>query len=144
MTLPGPEARDHPASILLGRDLRTGGVGARFRSADEAIRHYYDHPSDPNCCGDEFVQPSLIVGTDSSVARIVDGDSVIFFNYRGDRPRELCKAFTSNEFPFPGGGDDKQMLGFDRGTKLDLNFVTMTAYETGLPVFVAFEKVTAS
>ena len=120
--------------------MLTGGVGVRFTSACEAIRHYYDHPSAPNCCGDEFVEPSLIVRADGGVARIADGDSVIFFNYRGDRPRELCKAFTYNEFPFPDAGDDNRMTGFDRGTKLDINFVTMTAYEAGLPVSVAFDK----
>ena len=120
--------------------LLTGGVGTRFRSAREAIRHYYDHPSDPSCCGDEFVEPCLIAQADGGVVRIADCDSVVFFNYRGDRPRELCKAFTLDEFPFPEMGDAKKMTGFDRGPKLDLNFVTMTAYEAGLPVSVAFDK----
>ena len=58
-----------------------------------------------------------------------DGDSVIFYNYRGDRPRELTKAFVLPTF-----------TGFDRGPKLDLYFATMTAYEQGLPVHVAYPK----
>jgi 2,3-bisphosphoglycerate-independent phosphoglycerate mutase len=61
---------------------------------------------------------------------VKDGDSVIFYNYRGDRPREITKAFILNDF-----------TGFDRGEMLrDLYYVTMTAYETGLPVRVAYPK----
>src|SRR5262249_8249684 len=50
-------------------------------------------------------------------------------NYRGDRPRELTRAFVLKDF-----------TGFDRGPRLDVYFVTMTAYEQGLPVHVAFPK----
>ncbi|MEZ6092258.1 MAG: phosphoglyceromutase [Pirellulaceae bacterium] len=65
------------------------------------------------------------------------GDAVIFLNYRGDRTRELTKAFTfgDDEWSRIDGG------GFDRGGKIDdLYFATMTGYETGLPVHVIFEK----
>jgi 2,3-bisphosphoglycerate-independent phosphoglycerate mutase len=74
------------------------------------------------------------------VAQIRDGDAVIFFNFRGDRPRELCKAFVLHEFPYTGEGLDGQARGFDRGARRDVYFVTMTAYEEGLPVHVAFGK----
>jgi 2,3-bisphosphoglycerate-independent phosphoglycerate mutase len=60
---------------------------------------------------------------------VKSGDAVIFYNYRGDRPRELTKAFVLPSF------DD-----FNRGPKLDLYYVTMTAYEQGLPVHVAYPK----
>jgi 2,3-bisphosphoglycerate-independent phosphoglycerate mutase len=79
--------------------------------------------------GDEFVAPSVICDNGSPRATVKNGDSVVFYNYRGDRPRELTKAFTLNEFD-----------GFDRGPKLNLYFLTMTAYETGLPVHVAYPK----
>ncbi|HUB27748.1 MAG TPA: 2,3-bisphosphoglycerate-independent phosphoglycerate mutase [Tepidisphaeraceae bacterium] len=101
------------------------GEGPRFGSATEAIQHYYDHPSEPNLSGDEFVTPSVIVPEGA----VRDGDSVIFYNYRGDRPRELTKAFMLPDF-----------AGFDRGKKLDLFYATMTAYEEGLPVHVAYPK----
>ena len=56
-------------------------------------------------------------------------DAVIFYNYRGDRPRELTKAFVLEDF-----------TGFDRGPRLPLHYCTMTAYEQGLPVHVAYPK----
>src|SRR5258708_19548243 len=71
------------------------------------------------------------------------GDLVIFYNYRGDRPRELTKAFVYDTFPFtetPKGGGAPVVHGFQRGPKIPLYFATMTAYEQGLPVHVAFPK----
>ena len=108
---------------------------AKFRSAEEAITWYYDHPTEPNMSGDEFVTPSVICDDGVTPRGIVrDGDSVLFYNYRGDRPRELTKAFVLPDFD-----------GFDRGTahggkKLDLHYTTLTAYEQGLPVHVAYPK----
>jgi 2,3-bisphosphoglycerate-independent phosphoglycerate mutase len=107
------------------------GEGPRFRTAEAAIRHYYDNPTEPNMSGDEFVTPSVITGDvgDKPLAQVRDGDSVLFYNYRGDRPRELTKAFVLPDF-----------TGFDRGPKLRLHYTTMTAYEQGLPVHVAYPK----
>ena len=49
--------------------------------------------------GDEFVTPSVICDDGATPRAIVnDGDSVIFYNYRGDRPREITKAFVLDEF----------------------------------------------
>lgn len=122
------------------------GNAARAASAGEAIQHYYDHPSGPTLKGDEFVTPTAI-GTDAQVksSRIKSGDSVIFFNYRGDRPREISAAFCFPDAqwakvkPSPDSGK----LGFDRGPKLDLHYVTMTDYWTELTPHVqgvAFPK----
>ena len=105
------------------------GQGPAFTSAAEALQHYYDHPTAENLAGDEFVPPSIITGVGQPPATVRNGDAVIFYNYRGDRPRELTKAFVLPSF------DE-----FNRGPKLDLYFVTMTAYETGLPVHVAYPK----
>ncbi|MGH7213560.1 MAG: 2,3-bisphosphoglycerate-independent phosphoglycerate mutase [Tepidisphaeraceae bacterium] len=108
------------------------GDGAKFGSAEQAVQHYYDHPTAPNMSGDEFVTPSVLTrddGSNAPRATINDGDSIVFHNYRGDRPRELTKAFVLNDF-----------AGFDRGLRLNLYFVTMTAYEQGLPVRVAYPK----
>jgi 2,3-bisphosphoglycerate-independent phosphoglycerate mutase len=115
------------------------GDGPKFRTAEQAIQNYYANPTEPNMSGDEFVTPSVITGhsTDKPLATVADGDAVIFYNYRGDRPRELTKAFVLPEFPTVVGGTP---LGFDRGPKLNLYFATMTAYETGLPVHVAYPK----
>jgi 2,3-bisphosphoglycerate-independent phosphoglycerate mutase len=106
------------------------GEGSTFTSANSAIQNYYDHPTETNMSGDEFVTPSVITGEDGKpLATVKSGDSVIFYNYRGDRPREITKAFVADPFD-----------GFNRGPKLDLYFVTMTAYEVGLPVHVAYPK----
>jgi 2,3-bisphosphoglycerate-independent phosphoglycerate mutase len=106
------------------------GLGAKFRSADEAITYYYEHPTEPNMSGDEFVTPSIICDDGVTPRAVVKADdAILFYNYRGDRPREITKAFVLDDF-----------TGFDRGPKLPLYYCTMTAYEQGLPVHVAYPK----
>ncbi len=106
------------------------GEGPKFATAVDAVQYYYDNPTESNMSGDEFVTPSIITGGGHTPLAVVnDGDAVIFYNYRGDRPRELTKAFVLDEF-----------TGFDRGRKRSLHFLTMTAYEQGLPVHVAYPK----
>jgi len=114
----------------------TLGDGPMFNSAEEAIQYYYDHPTEPNLSGDEFITPSIInrepsgsVAGPNPRATVRDNDSIIFYNYRGDRPRELTKAFV-----------DPNFTGFDRGKQLNVHYCTMTAYEQGLPVHVAYPK----
>jgi len=118
-------------------DLLTKGKGDWFPSAEAALKHYYEHASEKSRSGDEFVTPSVTRPGDAKPAIIKDGDSVIFFNFRGDRPRELTKAFIFDEFPYR---DDDGEHGFKRNKKLDLFFVTMTAYEDDFPVRVAYPK----
>ncbi len=101
--------------------------------AASAIQAYYDKPTNDSQKGDEFVPPTWIVGADGQpLATFRDGDAVLFYNYRGDRPREITKAFVLDGF--------KQ---FERGPKLDLYFATMTEYESGLPVQVISPKPAA-
>jgi len=119
------------------------GAGPRFPSAVAAIEHYYNNPTEANMSGDEFVTPSVITdGAGNPRAMVQANDSVIFYNYRGDRPRELTKAFVYDTFPWTETAKDgaKVVHGFDRGPKIPLYFATMTAYEQGLPVHVAFPK----
>jgi 2,3-bisphosphoglycerate-independent phosphoglycerate mutase len=98
--------------------------------AATAVQTYYDKPLNDSQKGDEFVAPTWIVGADGKpVATIGNGDAVLFYNYRGDRPREITKAFVMDGFS-----------DFDRGPKLDLYFATMTEYEKGLPVNVVSGK----
>ncbi len=68
---------------------------------------------------DEFVVPTLIAGGHS---RVVDGDAVVFMNFRADRARELSQAFVESDF-----------TGFARGTLPALStFVTLTEYSSAL------------
>jgi 2,3-bisphosphoglycerate-independent phosphoglycerate mutase len=108
-----------------------------------ALKRYYDHPIEPNMKGDEFVVPTVISEDGCTpVATVDDGDAVVFFNFRGDRPRQIIKAFMYEQFPFRAKsktGEDR-LMGFERGKKRDVFFVAMTEYEKGLPVKVAFPK----
>jgi 2,3-bisphosphoglycerate-independent phosphoglycerate mutase len=119
--------------------LLTKGSDNLFTSAQAAIEEYYNNPTEPSRKGDEFIVPACIspVGAVEPAQLIKPGDAVVFFNYRGDRTRELTKAFTfsDSEWAKIDGG------GFDRGQRIEnLYFATMTGYEQGLPVEVVFEK----
>ncbi len=112
-------------------DMLTGRAAvATAPSAEAAVQAYYDQPLSPTQVGDEFVPATWMVDAEGKpVATIADGDAVLFYNYRGDRPREITKAFVLDDF-----------TGFDRGAKLDLYYATMTEYESGLPVHVVSPK----
>jgi 2,3-bisphosphoglycerate-independent phosphoglycerate mutase len=86
--------------------------GEFLNSASEAIeRSYHDNKTD------EFVLPTVIMDEGMPVARIKNNDSIIFFNFRPDRAREITRALN-----------DKVFEGFERENLL-LNFVTMTQYD---------------
>jgi len=71
---------------------------------------------------DEFIEPIVICDGEQPLATIQDGDSVVFFNFRSDRPRELSYALTDPEFK-----------DFDReGDYPKTYYVTMTQYDEGL------------
>jgi len=105
-------------------DAIVHGQGATARSAEEAVQASYDAG-----VTDEFIVPAVILGPGGSpVARLQDRDAAVFFNFRTDRPRQLVRAITQEDF-----------AEFDRGPRLqDLYFVTMTEYEKALPVHIAF------
>jgi 2,3-bisphosphoglycerate-independent phosphoglycerate mutase len=120
-----------------------GGLAAleidQASSAREALERSYAHPAGPSRQGDEFVPPTRMVDSRGlPVATIADGDAVIFFNFRGDRPREIAKAFLLEDDAWANVKEG----GFARGTRLDnLFFVGMTRYQQNLPLSaVAFEK----
>ena len=119
-----------------------GDAPPTFPTALEAVRDYYDDPVGDSQQGDEFVTPRT-VGADPAASRISDGDTVIFYNYRGDRPREITRAFVMEAFEgHVKASPDTGASGFDRGPRLDLTWVTMTAYEKKLDdlVEVAYPK----
>jgi 2,3-bisphosphoglycerate-independent phosphoglycerate mutase len=123
--------------------LLTQAVGRRVPSAEEAFLRYYKNPTELSRSGDEFIEPSVVVDElDRPIATIKDGDAVVFFNFRGDRPRELSLAFVADQFPFIAkrGSGEGLIQGFERPKKLDLFFVTLTEYQQDLPVQVAIPK----
>ncbi|HEX2987945.1 MAG TPA: 2,3-bisphosphoglycerate-independent phosphoglycerate mutase [Chloroflexota bacterium] len=79
---------------------------------------------------DEFVIPSVVRETPEKgeESLIRPHDALIFFNFRTDRTREITRALVMDDFPF-----------FNRGPKIEgLDVITMTEYEEGLPVTVAY------
>lgn len=104
----------------------TKGVGDRGSSAAEAVQASYD-----KAVNDEFVMPLVIEKDGKPAATIKDGDSVIFFNFRPDRAREITRTFCDDDFS-----------GFDRGARIKTVYVCFTDYdETIANKLVAFHKV---
>jgi 2,3-bisphosphoglycerate-independent phosphoglycerate mutase len=92
-------------------------------SAHAAIKASYDAG-----ITDEFIEPTVILDADGNRHSIGQYDEFIFWNFRSDRGRELAEALTLEHFD-----------GFDRrGYVPDRHMTTMTTYEEGLPVTVAF------
>ena len=106
-------------------DALVNGEGHRFASATAAIENSYQKE-----IFDEFVKPSVICKNDEPVATIGENDSVIFFNFRPDRAREITRTIVDPDFD-----------GFER-KYFKTYFVTFTNYdETLLPyVHIAFKK----
>ena len=101
------------------------GKGNKAKSAAAAMADSYS-----NGVTDEFVEPVCIVDeNNTAVATIDNGDGVIFFNFRGDRPREITRAFVEDKFK-----------DFDRNNKADIYFVCLTQYDASIPAAVAFVK----
>lgn len=67
---------------------------------------------------DEFILPTVILRDNKPVALIEDNDSVIYFNFRPDRARQMTRAIM-----------DKDFNGFERNRKVNVHFVTMTEYD---------------
>ena len=107
----------------------TKGEGVQAECAVCAVKESYE-----NDVTDEFVVPTVVVKDGQPVGRIQDGDSIIFFNFRPDRAREITRAFCDDEF-----------TGFAREKKLDVTYVCFTDYdETIQNKIVAFHKVSIS
>jgi 2,3-bisphosphoglycerate-independent phosphoglycerate mutase len=91
------------------------GAGRVFSTAGEAISTYYEE--DPGIT-DQYLPP-FVVGDDSGpVGPIIDGDSVVFFNFRGDRAIEISKAFEMQDFPY-----------FDRQRRPEVFYAGMMEYD---------------
>ena len=100
------------------------GVGEKAASATTAIESSYQKE-----IFDEFIEPTVIVNGENPVATIGENDSVIFFNFRPDRAREITRTLVDTEFN-------------EFETKnLNLYYVCMTSYDETMPnVQIAFKK----
>ena len=104
----------------------TKGEGNKASDPVDAMQQSYDEG-----VTDEFVVPVIIEEDGKPIATINDGDSVIFFNFRPDRARQITRVFCADEFD-----------GFDRGPRKDVFYVCFTEYDVTIPnKQIAFKKV---
>ena len=112
--------------IQLAYDALTKGEGLTAACGICGIQQSYDRDET-----DEFVKPTVAQEDGKPVATIQDGDSVVFFNFRPDRARQITRAFCDDDFQ-----------GFDRGPRKDVTFVCFSDYDPTIPnKLVAFHKI---
>lgn len=93
------------------------GEGGKASSAVEAVQQAYAAGQN-----DEFVKPVVVTGR-----AIADGDSVICFNFRPDRVRQISRALTQDDF-----------TGFDRPVRPKIYYGCLTEYDASLHLPIAF------
>lgn len=99
------------------------GEGVTASNALEAVEQSYKEDTT-----DEFVEPTVIIDKGEPVAKINDNDSVIFYNFRPDRARQITRAFTDIDFH-----------GFDRNPEApEVHFVCMTEYDETIDAPIAY------
>ncbi len=108
--------------IKLTYDAFVSGKGAKAANAISAIKQSY-----ADGITDEFVIPTVIVENDKPIKLIEDNDSVIFINFRGDRARQITRAFVSDDFS-----------GFPRERRPAVKFSCMAEYDSSLELPAAF------
>ena len=112
--------------VQLAYNALTKGEGLQAASAVAAVEESYDREET-----DEFVKPTVVMKNGAPVATIKDGDSVIFYNFRPDRAREITRSFCDDDFK-----------GFDRGKRLNIKYVCFSDYDPTIPnKEVAFHKI---
>lgn len=105
--------------VRMAFDAMTLGRGTHAGDPLQALQDAYNRNET-----DEFVKPIVIAGaSEGTPATVGDGDSVICFNFRGDRGRQITRAFVQPDFD-----------GFKRTAKPGVHYTCLTRYETGLPV----------
>lgn len=109
--------------VKLAYQALAQGIGERSTDAQKAISDSYEHN-----ITDEFIKPTVIAKDGEAPVTIKDGDSVISFNFRTDRPREITQVLTQTDMPEFGM------------KKLSVHYTTMTEYDkTYKNVDVIFE-----
>ncbi len=104
-------------------DMLALGIGEKATCPVQALEQSY-----ANGITDEFVLPTVIEQDGEPVATIENGDSVIFFNFRPDRAREITRAFTQQNFD-----------GFSlKGKKRNVHWTCMSQYDEKFPLDVAY------
>jgi len=119
----GMDRDNHWERIERAYNAMVLGEGNKAPNAFAAIQDSYEARTT-----DEFVEPTVIINENAEpIGSIQDGDSLIFFNFRADRARQIIRAFTEKEFS-----------AFKREVRPEVYYVCMTQYDINLQVPVAF------
>ena len=108
-------------------DMLTLGEGIKCENAADALEASYK-----DGVTDEFVKPTKVYENGKPVGLLEKGDSVIFFNFRPDRAREITRAVSQREFVVPKGTAFERKTGF-----LETTYVCFTVYDaqfTGIEI----------
>lgn len=120
----GMDRDKHWDRIAKAYNSMTAGIGEKAANVFAAIERNYGQR-----IYDEFLEPTIM--TDESgnpVGQIADGDSVIFFNFRADRARQITRVFTEKDFSC-----------FTPKRRPMVNFVCMTQYDPNIEAPAAFK-----
>jgi len=101
--------------VARGWRCHVHGQGRAFPRASDAIRTFYQEDEDVD---DQYLPAFVITDGGEPVGRIVDGDAVVFFNFRGDRAIEISRAF-----------EEDALDTFDRGDRPDVLYAGMMEYD---------------
>ena len=104
--------------VKKGWDCHVAGIGRKFSSATEAIETYRKELN----IDDQNLPEFVICENDKPVGTIEDHDSVIFFNFRGDRALEISRAFDNNNYKF------------EKSKEVDVMYAGMLEYDGDLHI----------
>lgn len=108
------------AMVQQGYDAHVHGKAEHtFGTTKEAVEHFHTALD----VSDQFMPAFVIVDEEGPIGRIQDGDSLVFFNFRGDRAIEISRAF-----------DDDALSEIDRGVRPDVLYAGMMEYDGDLHV----------
>ena len=114
--------------VQRGYDLMTLGVGTETKDPLQTLRRFYEQN-----VTDEFIEPvSVLTSEGAHRGRVEDGDSLVFFNFRADRMREIVSAFKDADFD-----------GFHRAMHPKVHLATMNSYREDwtLPILFPPQEV---
>lgn len=103
-------------------DLLIYGKGEPTTTVEKDVRSQYERG-----LTDEFIEPVVVIGPDGPIGTIKDNDSVIFFNFRPDRARQLTRALNNSDF--------KE---FSIETRPKVHYVCFTMYDATFQLPIAF------
>ncbi len=120
----GMDRDKHWDRIEKAYDAMVAGNGEKAANVFSAVEQSYEMR-----IFDEFVEPTVMIDQEGKPLGLVkDDDSIIFFNFRADRARQITRAFTDEDF-----------TGFTAPHRPKVNFVCMTQYDHTIKAPAAFE-----